>query len=546
MPVVYSTKTGSKGFYPCSKVYQQVLLNAIQERDYVTVQELFQQSHRLVWRLGNGANVIGGRGGVGANQVSGSVYHNIYDSNSTITVQEYNRISGLEGSEITPQLIKQQCGGAHFDRKITGFLGPQLSSVGRAMNKMQRVQKASYDAASRNGFPVDGFKGLGLYAPSPFEQEQDYEGVYRPQNPEHNEGLSSGYCDEDTEPCAEDLECQNNVCVVPTARRQCPPFQYPVTLEGKDGKFTVNNVSAERKRPIRQYSGFWNQWYDTCIPAENQTTQRWVTDQKLRSYIGLAFDVVQLPVEEWIVRKGDQKVLYDPSTYAPYFLEKDDATNEIKRFYKLRSAYTPNIPLSALSLPLPSSPSPHVAPYQRTKRRREESNVPLEVQDLLSVGGEEIKEQDDASAPHGNKSRVSTLYERGSDEEEQSQQESPPSSPSLRPLKFQKRNEESDDVSPLDGSANKIGERESDEDEEEKQVEEAEADEEEQLQRTQRREEQENNNEREEEVEEKQQEDTASVDALLSRPSVFQQQQSQNEIEQMLEEIENENEEAEQ
>ena len=355
MPVVYSTKTGSKGFYPCSRVYQQVLLNAIQQGDYATVQELFQQSHRLVWKINS----------------SGTQYINIYDPTSTMTIEEHNRIANLSGRDVTANLVRQQCGGVQKDRKTTGFVGPQLSSVSRAMNRMQRVQKASYEAAARDGYPIDGFRGLGLYAPSPFTQQQDEKGVYRPSVD------SAAYCDVEN-PCPDNLECENNVCVIPTNRRECPPFQYPVTLDGKEGKFTTLNVSSERTRRVRKYSGFWNQWYDTCIPGENKTTQRWVTDRQLRSYIGLAFDVEQLPVDEWNQRKGESRILYDPSTYAPYFVEKDP-DGHLKRYYKIRSAYTPNIPLP-----------PNI--QERPKRRR----IAEEIEELL---GEEEEAEENEEPP---------------------------------------------------------------------------------------------------------------------------------------------------
>ena len=342
MPVLYATKSGSKGFQACSGTYRQTLLRALEQQDYVTASELFHQAHSLLWL---------------PNETKTEYRHRLYPQ-QVLSAQEFNRIKNLPGSQITAALVNQQCGGVSSGRirRSTPLVGPQLPTVRRSMNSMQRVQRASYEAAEREGFPVQAFKGLGTYGPSPFLQEVDEKGVYTPVNRQHNPGESSGPC-LPNQTCNNNLQCSNNVCVVPREQRQCPPFQFPVTLQDEKGTFVVNNPSAKRTEKVSQYSSFWNQDYDTCQPGGNYSAQRWVQNDRLRQYIGLAFDVIQIPVNEWNEQKGGQTVYRDPGTQAPYF--ERAANGMIFRVYKLNSAYTPRLLAPA---PLPAGPPPPPPP----------------------------------------------------------------------------------------------------------------------------------------------------------------------------------------
>jgi hypothetical protein len=358
MPVIYATKTGNKGFQACSGTYRQTLLRALEQRDYVTASELFHQAHSLLWL---------------PTENKDEYRHRLYPQ-QVMSALEFRRIKNLPGSQLTVALVNQQCGGlgqaalrGTSIRRSTPLVGPQLSTTRRAGNTMQRVQRASYEAAERDGFPVQAFKGLGTYGPSPFQQNADQKtGNFTPSNPEHKAGYSSGRCLPDAK-CYDNLQCESNVCVVPKAQRQCPPFQYPVQLQDEKGAFVINNPSAKRTAKVSQYSAFWNSDYDTCLPQNNYSAQRWIQDDRLRQYIGLALDVIQIPVNEWIAEAKGKPVLRDPGTQAPYFERAANNNNMVFRVYKLNSAYTPRLLVAAridpdLLQPPPPPPPPDYPP----------------------------------------------------------------------------------------------------------------------------------------------------------------------------------------
>jgi hypothetical protein len=331
MPVVYSSATGDKGFQPCSRPYRQALLRAIAQKDYVTAEELFQQGHQLVWQL---------------DPDNPSQYRHKLLPASTIPAAQFAALKNLSGDRITENVVNQQCGipGTRTRARPSAFVGPQLPVVKRAMSNMQRVQQASYDAADRNGFPVNGFKGMALYAPSPFQQHisdraQDF---YTPDNPQHDVGGSSGKCRNDGT-CNAGLQCINGVCVIPENQRQCPSFQYDVELKdlATGNAFVVRSPSRYRKRKVRKYSAVANQWFDTCEPDENHTSARWLgLDASLRKYIGFP-NVSFVSVDEWQRMRNNNQYpeRIDPATNAPYLSVPVSNT----RIYKIGSAFSPQI-----------------------------------------------------------------------------------------------------------------------------------------------------------------------------------------------------------
>lgn len=335
MPVIYSTITGAKGFFPCSRPYRTALIRAIQNRDYPTAAELFQQAHRLIWRLSRDART----------------YQHILYPDLTISVEEFRRIAALPGDQIAEALLLQQCGNARGARRSTGLVGPQVAQNRRGALLMQRVQNDSYAAAGRAGFPV---QSRVTYAPSPFEQKQDGSGVWRPVNQDHQPGLSGGPCATSADCRGVASECTGQVCTIPVNQRQCPPFQYPIEIEPG---VIIDNPSAQRTTKVNKYSPTFNTWYDTCLPGPNYTVQRWVLDPRLRRYIGLSFDVIQIPPDEWArtSRLPGTEVLSDPATNAPYFLRRD-VSGLLKRYYRLNSAYSPELPRPPPPLPLPGLP----------------------------------------------------------------------------------------------------------------------------------------------------------------------------------------------
>lgn len=375
MPVIYSTATGLKGFQPCSRAYRRTLLQALRQHDFVTVQELFQQAHKLVWMPSQVNDPRTGHPMV--------VYKHRLAPHLTLTPVEYMHLSTLPGNAITETMINQQCGiipGAAAGvrtraPKASPFVGPQLGIVRRALNRMQRVQDQSYEAANRAGYPVQGFKGLALYAPSPFLQQRNAAGDYEPFNPGHVAGGSGGPCRPNGE-CDAGLECRDNVCVVPVAQRQCPPFQFPVELDDPQGRFRVSNPSKQRTRKVTKYSPVVNRWFETCLPGDDSTVQRWIENPRLRQYLGLVPDVVQIPETEWRRQSQSQQIHTDPATNAPYFLRAPEPAPEPGsgsginqgqpvRVYKLNSAYSPSIlfnnavvPPVALQVPPPASSQP--------------------------------------------------------------------------------------------------------------------------------------------------------------------------------------------
>lgn len=308
MPVVYSQVTGTKGFVPCSKPYRQIISRALQLGDFKTANELFQQGHRLVWNL------------------NGNVYKHQFLPHATLSAEEYQNISNIKPEEMNISLLNQQCGIDPIKRPTT-FIGPQLPVVRTAMKNMQHVQNLSYNEASKDGFPVYGFKGLATYAPSPFEQEFDAKQNYTPTVCELNNDCKHGGV------------CENGKCLLPRELRKCPPFQYPVSLLNGNESFTIHNPSAKRTVKTEKYSTFFNEWYDTCVPEKKYSGQQWITDPQLRKYIGLPFDVKQIPEKEWTLESKNKDIFNDPSTDAPYFMQ--DNNGIIMRVYKLNSAYTP-------------------------------------------------------------------------------------------------------------------------------------------------------------------------------------------------------------
>jgi len=317
MPVIYSQKTGTKGFFPCSRTYKQTITRAIQTGDTLLANELFQQGHKLVWQY----------------QPSLGQYVNKYWPSSTLTIAEYQRIARLTPSQLTINDVNQQCGQKRIPRP-SAFIGPQIGMVRGATRNMGLVQTQSYDTASRSGFPVQGFKGRALYAPSPFPQQVNEDGVYYPTT-ERAQVCSSEV------PCTDGLVCESKVCVIPKAQRQCPPFQYPVTLRDSSGEFTIDNPSALRTVKTTRYSPYWNEWYDTCVPPDEYSSQRWILDKRLRRYIGLALDVKLIPEPDWTMESSSHEILHDPATDAPYYLSEEDGN--VVRVYKLKSAYTPRL-----------------------------------------------------------------------------------------------------------------------------------------------------------------------------------------------------------
>ncbi len=351
MPVVYSAGTGTKGFLPCSKVYRQTVSRALQQGDWNTASQLFQQAHRLVWQL----------------TPRGDQYTHAFLPHVSLSPAEYQRIAQLPPQDLTLELLDQQCGATPI-RRPTAFVGPQRPMVRRANGALQRIQQLSYEQAARQGFAVQAFKGLATYAPSPFEQAPGPDGIYQPRFPRPQPGQSGGRCtDEGT--CQPPSVCQDNTCVLPEDQRQCPPFQHPVELRDATGTFTVRNPSAQRTVKARRYSTFWNQWYNTCLPGNGATSQRWVLDPRLRKYIGLALDVRLIDVDTWDAeaQQPGREILRDPATDAPYFLEQGvgaDADN-VYRVYRVNSAYTPTLAPSvpmALDHAEPGAPAAAAAP----------------------------------------------------------------------------------------------------------------------------------------------------------------------------------------
>ena len=323
--------------------------------------ELFQQGHRLVWRFVPASNV----------------YVHRLRRGVTMSVERYETIAGLPDDAVNSALLDEQCGesAASAGRaRPTAFVGPQIPVVKRANQAMQRVQQQSYEDAVRDGFPVNGFKGLALYAPSPFQQVvSDLDHLFTPAPGSKQRGASAGQCRPPDDPagrCNDGLECDHNVCVVPRAERTCPPFQYPTTLPGGH---RVANPSALRTVKTRKYSAITGQWFETCVPDADHTVQRWIGDPDLRRYIGLALDVKQLPEPQWKAeaKRSEAEILLDPATNAPYFFQEDEDSGQLVRVYKLNSAYTPHLPANAPAAargdqgrpppPPPSAPSPAAA-----------------------------------------------------------------------------------------------------------------------------------------------------------------------------------------
>lgn len=364
MPVIYSQYTGNKGFQPCSRTYRKTILQALQQQQYGMAQELFQQGHKLMWTLARDGYV-----------------HRL-NPRLKMSVQRYQQIEQLDPQQITPALLDEQCGAPRRAQvRPTAFVGPQLSVVRSASTNMQRVQSMSYEAAARDGYPVQGFKGLALYAPSPFQQEVAEDGVtYRPVRGSKRRGNSAGRCNDDGS-CSQGLVCQQNTCVVPPDQRTCPPFQYPVELRDAQGQWRVQNPSARRTVKKTAFSPVTRQYFNTCVPSDDYTVQRWVEDPRLRRYIGLAFDVRQLPAQQWSVEAADKEVLRDPATNAPYFLQPGNGV--LYRVYKLNSAYTPVLARAAQP---PAQPE-LVAQALRAVARNVEENEPGEAEALQALLG---------------------------------------------------------------------------------------------------------------------------------------------------------------
>lgn len=320
MPVIYSNSTGTKGFMPCSKPYQRQILRFIELSQYDFAADLFFQAHRLVWQWRN----------------ADQMYHHISDPTITMSRRTYQRIAALKPENITPQLLAQQC---PVTVRGSAFFGPQLKVHHLAQRRMQALQTQSYGTAAEHGFPVPSAKGLGTYSPSPFEQVRENR-VWRPVNPEHAPGKSSGACVENK--CEPGLECSQGVCVVPLEQRQCPPFQYPITLTDDQGPFTVENLSADRTRQVTRFSNFHTQAYNTCIPNTATTHTRWIPENRLRRYIGLGYAVMEIPIQEWYaeVREFGYPIEKDPNTGSSYFVYTDEDGLDI-RMYPLNAAYTP-------------------------------------------------------------------------------------------------------------------------------------------------------------------------------------------------------------
>jgi hypothetical protein len=332
MPVIYSAETKDKGFIPCSYTYKTMIQRAMGAKKFRLVHDLFQQAHKLVWKF----------------KPEDGQYHHQLMKDIILTPEQYNRISSLTGEQITLDDLNTQCGVGLNKARISAFLGPQVPVVNKANREMTKVQKASYEQAQNDGFPVNDYRGIGLYAPSPFQQTlDDANHEYRPENEAQESKKSAGVCDNQNE-CDPGLECVRGRCVVPVNQRMCPPFQYPVELKDSNGvPFTVRNPSSNRTEKTRKFSAFWNKWYETCVPDQNHSTQRWIDNPQLRRYIGLVFDVEQIPVDDWIrqVNERDHPILQDPLTGAPYFIRMtpEDDENRVKRVYKLNSAYSPSI-----------------------------------------------------------------------------------------------------------------------------------------------------------------------------------------------------------
>jgi len=291
----------------------------METQDWTSLKQLFNQAHHLVWRKR-------------PNQPG---YRNVNDTEASLSDAQFRRLANLTGQQITWEDVEAQCPARG---RATINLGPQQGAITRVIHRASEVQRQMGLAAAEAGWKLKKARGaIGVYAPSPFRQAQDAEGVWRPANPELRAGLSGGACS-DAAPCQDGTECLDGVCVIPLDQRRCPSFQFPVALQDPSGPFQVPNPSARRTRLTDKYSTFFAQPYQTCGPEKGQGNLQWLpADPRYRRYLGLTFHVAELPEPAWQaeVKAGGHQVFLDPQTQAPYFRDLDN-----RRVYKLHSAFS--------------------------------------------------------------------------------------------------------------------------------------------------------------------------------------------------------------
>lgn len=352
MPVIYAQSLGGvKGFVPCSKVYRRQIVRSMELEDFDTVKDLFQQAHKLLWQRVPNQNR----------------YRHRYNPSVVMTQEEYDRVAALTGPQITEGDLDNQCVPVTTTVGRRRYFGPQTSLMFKAYQKMANLQKLSYEAAEQRGFPVSEHRGIAIYAPSPFSQTKNAQGVYVPDDIE---------CKVDAD-CSPDSKCLGNRCVIDEDKRQCPPFQYPVFVDGKQ----VENLSAHRTTPDRRWSTWQSKWYNTCTPGRNYTHGRWIPSH-LRTYLGVDFHVIELDPLEWArrVEVGRYTVHRDPATDAAFFIAESDGS--LFRFYKANSAFSPTLDLRKYASPVASeskaAPKRPRRPPAEAKAAEKRQRLPLE------------------------------------------------------------------------------------------------------------------------------------------------------------------------
>jgi len=332
MQLIYTRETGNKGFVPCSSTYQRQIIRAMELGEFQTVEDMFRQAHRAVWRK----------------RLNDEAYDHVVSSRrgQTITSVEYERLDQLAGNQITPRDVRQQCGDRDPNngsfRSARLYFGPQNGVMFEAFKKIARLQKESYANAETDGWKVNEHKGPGVYAPSPFSQHYDEEaGYWKPDNITQRAGLSGGACIASAE-CPIDHSCENGVCVLDSDKRTCPAFQYYVNVPGQG---VVHNLSARRMRKIRKYSTYQKKFFDTCAADYGEASGKWIPAE-LKTYLGIDFNVVEIGAEEWNnnVERLRVKIHRDPSTNAPFYVAASNGEN--MRFYRKNSAFTPQLDIS--------------------------------------------------------------------------------------------------------------------------------------------------------------------------------------------------------
>lgn len=317
MPVIYATETKERGFIPCSWVYRRQIIRSMELQRWDTVEELFRQGHKHVWKWSQPANV----------------YENVYDPRYIMNRVEYHRLATLPGDQITIQDLNKQCNPVTGNTDRRRYFGPQTGLLYTAYRKLLELQKASYHKATSDGFPVSNYLDLAVYSPSPFPQR------FHPET-KHWEPDQIVPCAVDADCKDPQLTCENKFCVIRKEHRQCPPFQYPFNI----GIRTIHDLSQHRTKKVQRFSEYRRRVYDTCDPGDNYTHGRWIP-KELETYLGIDFNVLELPVAEWNhrVQVSNYQVHRDPATDAPFFVAIVDGTPH--RFYKLNSAFSPILDL---------------------------------------------------------------------------------------------------------------------------------------------------------------------------------------------------------